>query len=327
MAAGGLVLLAGGAESLVRGASRLAILLGVSPLVVGLTIVAFGTSAPELVVSVQSAWEDQVDVATGNVIGSNIVNICLILGLSAVVCPIPCNPSFVKREVPLMIAVTLLAPALGVAGWWTGHPATDQAPMTLPRWSCIVLLGSLAAYTLLRYFRSGESPGVLEEVEEIVGKPPAPSAREYAVEVGLVAMGLVGLVFGARFFLDGALDLAGRLNIHPLVISLTLVALGTSLPELATSIVAAVRNHSDISVGNVVGSNVFNILAVLGGASAVRSLPMQPDVVFRDYPIALGLSLLCLPIMITGRRVSRLEGAGLIAAYAAYAGLLAFMSR
>lgn len=321
---GGLVLLTLGAEGLVRGAARLAVLLGVPPIVVGLTIVAFGTSAPELVVSVQGVWLGKQDVAIGNAIGSNIFNLAIILGVSAMFTPVPCKPSFVRREVPIMIAAMAAVPIFAMIAWRTGYPFTETHPMTLPVWSGPVLLGLLLAYTGLRYRRS--SPGDAVELE-VGGSSPATArgkSADYAIQAALCLAGLAGLVVGAHFFVDGSLEVARALRVPELVISLTLVAAGTSLPELATSVVAAIRKHADISLGNVVGSNVFNSLGVLGASACVSPLPLGNLVVYRDLPVSLGFALICLPMMFTGRRVSRLEGCLLVALYAAYSALIAW---
>lgn len=311
----GLCVLTLGADWLVRGAAQLAVVSGVAPIAVGLTVVAFGTSTPELVVSVQGAWTGKVDAAVGNVVGSNIFNIGVILGLAAAVCPIPCHPAFVRREVPLMIAAAALVWPLAFVHRIV-HGAT--APWTIERWCGAAFLGLLALYTTLKLIRVADRDEIEKEVENLGAANGGRMRSAYAAQIGMILVGLLGLVVGAKLFLDGSLSLARTFGVGELVIGLTLVAAGTSLPELATSVVAAVRGRPEISIGNVVGSNVFNVLGVLGASALIRPLPLSDAVVHRDLPTAAAFSLLCLPIMGTGGRISRGEGALLLALYAAY---------
>jgi cation:H+ antiporter len=311
----GLCVLTLGADWLVRGAAQLAVLSGVPPIAVGLTVVAFGTSTPELVVSVQGAWTGNVDAAVGNVVGSNIFNVGVILGLAAAVCPIPCHPAFVRREVPLMIAaVALVWPSAYVHRLVHG----ETAPWMLERWGGAAFLGLLALYTTLKLIRVADRDEIEKEVESIAAAKSGRRGGVYAAQVGMILVGLLGLVVGAKLFLDGALGVARALGVGELVIGLTLVAAGTSLPELATSVVAALRGRPEISIGNVVGSNVFNVFGVLGASALIRPLPLNDAVVQRDLPVAAAFSLLCLPIMATGGRIGRLEGVLLLGLYAAY---------
>jgi len=305
----GLGLLVLGAELLVRGASRLALLVGISPLVVGLTVVAFGTSSPELAVSVQSAVAGQADIAIGNVVGSNIFNVLFILGTSALIVPLLVNQQLVRQEVPVMIGVSLLL-------WWL---ASDGR---LGNWEAVTLLGLLALYTVLLVVQSRreQAAGQAEDTEAVAR--PAGSARggHWVVQLLLVAGGLSLLVLGARWLVESAIAFAQYLGVSELVIGLTIVAAGTSLPEVATSILAAIRGERDIAVGNVVGSNIFNILGVLGasGLAAPAGLTVAPAVLSFDLVVMVVVALACLPVFFTGRRIARWEGGMFLAYYAAY---------
>lgn len=300
---GGFVLLFVGAEILVRGASALAALFGIPPVIIGLTIVAFGTSAPELAVSLLSASRGESGIAVGNVLGSNVFNVLVILGLAALVRPLAIHARVVWRDVPVMLGVSLLA--------WLF--ASNGAVSRLD--GAILVLGLGAFLWSMR--SSGEEP---EETARPAGKGLGPLAGH----VGLVVSGLVLLVLGSRWLVEGATALARVMGVSELVIGLTLVATGTSLPELATSIVAALRNQRDIAVGNVVGSNVFNLLGVLGISSVVAGSPI---VVTRaslvvDFPVVVVSAVLCLVFFYSGRQLSRLEGGFMLACYVAYASYL-----
>lgn len=303
----GLVLLIVGAEALVRGASALALSFGISPLVVGLTVVAFGTSSPELAVSVQSTWAGRVDLALGNVVGSNVFNVLFILGVSAVIVPLLVARQLVRQEVPVMVGVSLLLLMLAADGG-LGRP------------DGLLLLGLLLAYTVFlvrqsrRQGRADVQPG---------GAAPPPRARSVPVQLLLIAGGLGLLVLGATWLVDAAVAFAQRLGVSELVIGLTIVSAGTSLPEGATSIVAAVRGQRDIAVGNVVGSNIFNILGVLGVSAIVApaGLAVAPSMLAFDLPVMIAVALACLPIFFTGYMIARWEGVlflGLYTAYTAY---------
>lgn len=306
----GLVLLVVGAEALVRGASRLALSVGISPLVVGLTVVAFGTSSPEMAVSVQSALAGSADLALGNVVGSNIFNVLFILGVSALIVPLLVARQLVRQEVPVMIGVSLLLLALALDG-------------RIGRGDGALLTGLLLAYTVFlvqqsRQNRNGDA-GLLDDTLA----PPAAWERHPAAQLLLIAAGLGALVLGATWLVDAAVSFAKYLGVSELVIGLTIVAAGTSLPEVATSIIAALRGQRDIAVGNVVGSNVFNILGVLGLSSMVSpaGIEVAPSVLAFDLPVMLAVALACLPIFFTGGLIARWEGAlffGLYGAYMAY---------
>jgi len=322
----GLFLLTGGAELLVRGAASLALRLGVSSLAVGLTVVAFGTSMPEMVVSVRAALAGIGDIAVGNVVGSNIFNVAVILGVAALICPVPCHANVVRREAPIMIGVTLL---LIVLAWWgaaAGGAPDGGTAGWLSRPEGLLLAVLIVGYTSFTYLMAKrESATVVQEFEQgmPVGPPEATASRRSWLWDGLlIAAGLVLLIVGAQCLVDGAVTIARALGVSELVIGLTIVAAGTSMPELATSVVAALRHQPDISLGNVVGSNIFNVLGILGVTAVIQPLRFSPEVLHRDLPFALLLAVLCVPLMYTGRRLSRLEGAGLLILYVGYLALL-----
>lgn len=300
----GLVALIFGAQLLVRGASKLALSLGISPLVVGLTVVAFGTSSPELAVSIRSAYAGQVDIALGNVVGSNIFNVLFILGLSALVTPLLVDRQLVRQEVPAMIGISLLLFTLSHDG-------------QISRWNGALLFGLLAAYTvfvILQSRRARKEAGD-EALPEVDGWD-----RRWWAQVALVAAGLSLLVQGSNWLVDAAVTFARHLGISELVIGLTIVAAGTSLPEVATSVLAALRGQRDIAVGNVVGSNIFNILGVLGVSALVApgGLPVSPAMLSFDLPVMTAVAVACLPIFFTGHLIARWEGAVFFGYYLAY---------
>jgi len=307
----GLVALYFGAEWLVRGAARLARGFGVSPLVVGLTVVAFGTSSPELVVSVLAAVREQADVAMGNVVGSNILNIALILGLAAIVRPLRAQMRLIVRETPIMIAAGLVLVFLGLDG-------------AVGRLDGVLLLTGLAVYVMfvLRTARR-ERVEIQQEFAEFErAGEMEPAGRGRARAALLVATGLVGLAISARLLVDASLFFARALGVSELLISVTIVALGTSLPELATSVLAAWRNEADIAVGNIVGSNVFNILGILGLAGLLHPVALNPGLLRLEIPVMLAASILLAPILATGLRIGRLEGALMVIGYALFTAVL-----
>jgi cation:H+ antiporter len=301
------VLLIVGAELLVRGASRLAVRAGISPLVVGLTVVAFGTSSPELAVTVGSAYLGDADVALGNVIGSNIFNVLFILGLSALFAPLVVAQQLVRLDVPLMMGVSVLALILSLDG-------------AVGRWDGLLLFSCVIAYTafLVRQSRK-ETKGVREEYDEAFGDGRRRGAT-WVIEVAQVAVGLALLVAGARWLVEAAVATATAMGVSSLVIGLTIVAAGTSLPEVATSVLATLRGERDIAVGNVVGSNIFNILCVLGLGSVVApaGIPVPPGALTFDFPVMIAVAIATLPIFITGYTIARWEGAVFLAYYVAY---------
>lgn len=308
----GLGALVGGAEVLVRGASRLATTVGVSPLVVGLTVVAFGTSAPELAVGISSALAGQPDIALGNVVGSNIANVLLVLGLAAMVVPVVTGMRLVRREVPLMIAASAFLWLMTLGG-------------QIGRLEGILLVAGILAYTafLVRSSRR-EAAAVRAEFAAEFGVGAGRGLRAVAANLVLAAVGLAMLLVGSNWIVEGAVALATTLGIPEIVVGLTIVAVGTSLPEMATSILAGLRGHRDIAVGNVVGSCIFNILMVLGTAAIVAPTPLvvSPSLLAVDLPLMVAAALACLPILYTGRLVDRREGALLLGFYAAYLGYL-----
>ncbi|MDW8396660.1 MAG: calcium/sodium antiporter [Anaerolineae bacterium] len=307
----GLGAMVGGAELLVRGASRLAAAVGVSPLVIGLTVVAFGTSAPELAVSVQSALLGQPNLAMGNVVGSNIFNVLFILGLSAVVAPLTVAQQLVRLDVPLMIGVSVIVFLLALDG-------------SVARLEGVALFTGIIAYTIFLIIESRrESREIEEEYAREFGARPR-GVLGVVVNLALVVVGLVLLVVGSRWLVDSAVAIARALGISEVVIGLTLIAGGTSLPEVATSVVASARGERDIAVGNVVGSNIFNLLSVLGLTAAVspQGVAVAPSLITLDLPVMLAVALACLPIFFTGFRVSRREGLLFLGYYVVYTAYL-----
>jgi cation:H+ antiporter len=304
----GLALLIVGAEVLVRGASRLAAAVGISPLVIGLTVVAFGTSSPEMAVSVQSSLAGQADIALGNVIGSNIFNILFILGLSAVITPLIVAQQLVRLDVPIMIGVSILTLLFALDG-------------RVVMWEGGVLFAGILAYTgfLIRQSRRESAAITAEYEQEFGGKPPTTPAA-LALNVLFVIVGLALLVWGSRWLVNGAVAIAEALGVSELVIGLTIVAAGTSLPEVATSVIAAIRGERDIAVGNVVGSNLFNLLAVLGLTSLVApgGVPVPPNAIAFDIPFMVMVAVACLPIFFTGNTIARWEGVVFLGYYVAY---------
>lgn len=303
----GFALLVGGGEVLVRGAVALASAFKISPLVIGLTVVAFGTSAPELGVSLQAAAAGNVDVAIGNVVGSNITNILLILGASALVTPLIVSSQLIRTDVPLMICASLCL--WGVA-----------ADGTLDRWEGAAMFGLLVVYIVycIRKSRSEHADVVsefdLEYAQEVSG------FREITQQLGLVLAGMVLLAIGSNLLVDGAVQIATSLGVSQLVIGLTVIAIGTSLPEGVTSIVASFRGQREIAVGNVVGSNLFNILCVLGLTAMVSPKPVTVSsaALSFDIPVMVAVTVICLPIFLTGSVIRRWEGGVFLVYYIVY---------
>jgi cation:H+ antiporter len=314
MFVGGLVALVAGADLLVRGASKLALSLGISPLVVGLTVVALGTSAPEMAVSTGAVLSGRNDIAVGNVVGSNIFNVLFILGISALITPLAVNVQLIRQEVPIMIGAALLLVVLGLDG-------------TLSAWEGVGFLGLLAAYVtfLVWQSRRATSSEVAEFDAELT--PPDPSAWDgkWPVQLALIVAGLALLVLGSDWLVSAAVAAAKALGVSDVVIGLTIVAAGTSLPEVAASIAAALKGERDIAVGNVVGSNTFNILGCLGlgaVASGQAGLVLAPSVMAFDLWVMVAVSLACLPVFLTGREIARWEGGLFLGYYVAYTAYL-----
>lgn len=303
----GLALLFAGAELLVRGASRLAAIVGISPLVIGLTVVAYGTSAPEMAVSIDAALSGQVDISLGNVIGSNIFNILFILGICAIIVPLQVAQQLVWLDVPLMIGASLLVFLMGLDA-------------TISRLDGIILFSGAIMYTVFAILQGRRES--VEVEREYAGKFSGENnAGSWPVQVFYILLGLAMLVYGARWLVDGAVVIARLLGISDFVVGLTIVAAGTSLPEVATSVIASIRGERDIAVGNVVGSSIFNILAVLGLSSIVapNGISVPPAALAFDIPVMIAVALACSPIFFTGHLIARWEGALFLAYYGAYA--------
>ena len=300
----GMVLLYFGGEFLVKNAVTLARGWGVSTMVVGLTVVAFGTSSPELAASLAAALQGSPELAVGNVIGSNIFNVLGILGLTAIIAVIKVQSQFIVREVPILLGVTLLGIFLLRDGY-------------LGRLEGLFFVVLLGAYIWFLYFASKKDTVLESEMTEAYedGKT---TWRTY---LGLV-LGLVFLGVGARILVLGAVGIARGFGVSELVIGLTVVALGTSLPEIAASVIAALKKEPDIALGNVIGSNVFNILCILGITAAVSPISVSWESVQRDVWVMLGVTVLLVPFLLTGRRLSRLEGTVFVALYVAYVALV-----
>jgi cation:H+ antiporter len=300
-----LILLFAGAEGLVRGSASLARRAGVSALLVGLTVVSFGTSSPELVVSLNSALDGQGDLAVGNVVGSNIFNIGIILGLTALICPVPVHRQIIRIDAPIAVGVAILVPLLLLNA-------------RVSRFEGALLVAGILAYTLMNVYlaRKGGTPAASAEVME---PPPAEDVPRghWLLDVVYVIAGLAILIVGSRLLVTNAVELAKGLGVSEAIIGLTIVAAGTSMPELATSVVAAIRRQPDIAVGNVVGSNVFNILAILGFSSLTMPLA-APGISGLDLGVMIALTVLLLPLLYTGRILHRVEGLLLLACYGGY---------
>lgn len=305
---GGLIILVLGAEVLVRGASRLAAALGISPLVIGLTVVAFGTSSPELAINLQAAFLGEVDIALGNVVGSNIFNILVILGISAMIIPLVVHQQLIQLDIPIMIGLSVLVFLMSLDG-------------RLGRQDGLILVLILTIYLVFVLRRSRqESREVEEEYEHEFGREPKHGGWKIVLDLSLMAAGLAMLVLGSRWLVDGAVAIARIYNVSELVIGLTLVAAGTSLPEVATSVVAALRKERDIAVGNAVGSNIFNLLSVLGltGLISPNGIPVPQSALFFDIPVMIAVAAAVLPIAFTGSQIARWEGALFFIYFIAY---------
>jgi cation:H+ antiporter len=302
----GLLALVVGAEAMVRGASRLAVSWGISPLVVGLTVVAFGTSAPEMAVSVGAALSGTSDLAIGNVVGSNIANVLLILGISALVAPLLVHAQIIRQDGPSMSGATLLVAVMALDGG-------------ISRIEAGLLFALVIAYTVFLVVQSRRASKDAEDefASEI---PTSQWDRHWSVQAALVIGGLALLVLGADWLVGAAVVFAKHFGVSDLVIGLTVVAVGTSMPEIATSLIAALRGQRDIAVGNVIGSNIFNLLAVLGAAGLVSTGGLDVPEAARNFDlwVMLAVAFACLPILLTGREIARWEGAVFLGYYAAY---------
>ena len=291
-----LVALYFGADMLVKGSSSLALRAKISPLVVGLTVVAFGTSAPELVVSISSVLNGQGDIAIGNVVGSNIFNICIILGITAMIYPLQTKKQLIRIDIPLMILTSLVF----VLFFWSGH---------LERWQGGLFVLGIISYLVFSFHMSRKEQKEKEELQEQL--PP------WYINLSNIVIGLVILVLGSQLLVDNATIIARSMGVSEAVIGLTIVAAGTSMPELATSVVAALKKNPEIALGNAVGSNIFNILAIAGITSLIHPIEAL-SVNYIDLLVMLAVSLILLPLAWSRYRLSRGEGLFLVVSYIGY---------
>ncbi len=320
---GSLFVLTFGAEFLVRGAAGVARKLGVSTFFIGLTIVGFGTSTPELATGVTAALKARTDAAysdvnIGNVVGSNIFNIAVILGITALICPIPIKVKQVRSEVLIVVATAFLPLAALVLGG------------EYPRWFGVVLVALLLGF-LVRGYIQGRQEGSDEtaaeaELEKELGLDKPGVLQRTPAQIGLILTGLVALAGGSYFLVDSAVTIARSFGISELVIALTIVSAGTSAPELFTSFVAALRKQSDISVGNILGSSIFNVLGILGVSTIVTPQVANKQVLYLDVPVMIVSSLALLPIMLRTARIGRVEGGVMLVGYLVYLGVLFFFA-
>lgn len=305
----GLVLLAAGAELLVRGAAQLASAAGISPLVIGLTVVAFGTSSPELVVSIVSALRGEEDVALGNVVGSNIMNVLLILGLSAIITPLQVSRQLIRIDVPIMIGLSAVLWLMARDNQISAQDGT-------------VLFASLCTYTFWLIAHSRGTAIGTEMHSDKTSLPPKQRliSKRNLINCLMAFVGLSMLVFGSHLLVTAAVSIARYFGLSELVIGLTIVAVGTSLPEIATSVMASLRGEREIAVGNVVGSNVYNIACVLGlsGMIGQGGVSVSAAALSVDIPVMVLVAIVCLPVFFTGQQISRWEGAGFLTSYIAY---------
>ena len=303
----GLILLVAGAEFLVKGASRIAAILQISPLIIGLTIVAYGTSAPEMFVSTMSSFSGQGDIAMGNVVGSNICNVLLILGLSALVTPLTVTKQIIRSDVPIMIGVSALLLIFCLDG-------------KLSRVDGLILLVGGITYTLSLIYQSSKQKRTQDEFAEEYSFNDRITPGLWIENIAFIIGGLALLVLGSRWLVDSAVTIAKAFGVNELLIGLTIVAIGTSLPELATSVVASFRGERDIAVGNVLGSNIFNILVVLGVAGTIspNGIQISEALIQFDLPIAIAVAFTCLPIFYSGQRIDRIEALLFLFYYIAY---------
>ncbi|MGB5631548.1 MAG: calcium/sodium antiporter [Waterburya sp.] len=308
----GLVLLVIGAEFLVKGASKVAAILQIPPLIIGLTIVAYGTSAPEMSVSIMSSFSEQsADIAIGNVVGSNICNILLVLGLSSVVAPLVVTKQVIRSDVPIMIGVSLLLFVFALDG-------------QLSKVDSVILFIGGILYTLSLIYQSSKQSTAQDEFTEEYGFSGEVTPTLWLKNIAFIIGGSILLIVGSSWLVNSAVTIAEYFQVSKLLIGLTIIALGTSLPELATSVVASFRGERDIAVGNVLGSNIFNILAVLGiaGTVAPNGIEVSPAVINFSAPVAIAVAFACLPIFYSGKRIDRWEGLLFLFYYLAYNGYL-----
>ena len=294
----GLVILAFGAEMFIRGAVRIARKLGVSPFIIGLTLVGFGTSAPELVVNLSAANNGEPNLAIGNVVGSNIANVGLILGIAALIRPLKAQSRLLRVEIPIVIVASL-------AFWYMAY---DDG--IISRIDALILLGGFVAVSIYIAFSAKNAPHELEEAVEA-----NPHKDSTFVSIIMLLIGLVALVGGAELMVETAVGVATQMGVSPLIIGVTIVAIGTSLPELAATLAAAYRGQADIAVGNIVGSNMFNILLIIGTTGTIIPLTVDHDAIYREFPIMVGFMVLSFLVIVKGLKIHRWEGFMLLALY------------
>lgn len=307
---GGLVLLFVGGEMLVRGAVTTAQRLGVSPMLIGLTLVGFGTSTPELVTSLQAAFMESPGIAVGNVVGSNIANILLIIGLAALIFPIAAPRTAVQRDGGFMIFVSVLF--LGIVLYGFLNAIFGAA-----------LVALLIAYIVFTYFKERRQPDEAKALYEAELERAEPRPGSVWVALAIAVVGIALTIAGARFLVDGSIQLARTFGMSETLIGLTIVAVGTSAPELVASLIAALKKHDEIALGNIIGSNIYNILGILGITALIHPLTIPPEIAHLDIWVVLVASILLIVFAWTGGRISRIEGGVLLAGYVAYLTVLA----
>jgi cation:H+ antiporter len=298
----GLFVLILGGDFLVKGASSLALRARISPLVIGLTIVSLGTSAPELLISINAALSGSPDMTMGNVIGSNICNLGLVLAITSLITPIYVGKSSLKLDWPM-------AMGSGIALYFVGQTGSIGL---LQGVIFVMVLGTYIFYLIWSSKKKTATHTIMED--EI---PSAPS-KSPLNDLGFIALGVLGLFFGADWFVTGAKELAALLGVSERIIGITVLALGTSLPELTTSVIASLKKETDLALGNLLGSNIFNVLAILGITSIVKSVPVNPEFLAIDMLWMLGITFIILPFMFTGKHLERWEGGVLLVVYAVY---------
>ncbi|MBN8587977.1 MAG: calcium/sodium antiporter [Rhodothermia bacterium] len=306
MLAAGLALLVFGADFLVKGASNLALSLGISPIIIGLTIVAYGTSMPEFTVSTMAAYAGAADISIGNVVGSNIFNVLFILGVSALISPLIVHTQLIRIDVPVMIGASVLLYLLSMDG-------------VLGKIDAVILAMGAVGYTWFQVYQSRKEKSSALGTE-IEAEFPKEKQGTLWVNLGWIAVGLVLLILGSNWLVTSATEIARWMGVSELVIGLTIVAIGTSLPEVATSVAATLKGERDIAVGNVIGSNIFNILAVLGfsGLISPKNLAVSPSALAFDIPVMIAVALACFPIFFAGKTITRVRGAVFFCYYIAY---------
>ena len=300
----GFALLLFGGEIVVRAAVSLSERLGISPMIVGLTVIGFGTSLPELVVNVNAALSGSTGLAIGNVVGSNIANTMLVVGVAAAIQPLVVAPELMRRDTMAMMAATLVFIGIGIltggVEWWHG----------------VLMVIALCTYLVLTVREDANARSMIAEPPP--GEPPTAGRRLPGIDIALAITGLTGVIVGAEWLVTGATSLAEQLGVPDEIIGLTVIAIGTSLPELATAFVAALRGHSDVALGNVVGSNIFNLFGVAGITALFAPLPFPANILQLDLWVLLGTAALLMLVMLTGRRISRIEGVVLAVLYCGY---------